>query len=198
MKNSPCITCLDSTEMKSPPKIRSGDKLAVGIVIPKGSAAGLKQAADDALKSFTKITGITTDKKITEGKLSDCDENFVIYVEVNSKVGKAMGEQGYEILKGDIGFGKTGLKVTARTETGAMYGIYKIIGDLGVRYFHPDYDCEDFTHQIEFMVQANKKREMIFFPETALNRRYRWNLWANVGKEHLQNTLFLHATGQRI
>lgn len=37
-----------------------------------------------------------------------------------------------------IGSDKIGLKVTARTETGAMYGLYKIISDLGVRYFHPE------------------------------------------------------------
>jgi hypothetical protein len=31
----------------------------------------------------------------------------------------------------------------------------------------PVYDCEDFTHQLDFMAQADGQRQMVFFPETA-------------------------------
>lgn len=31
----------------------------------------------------------------------------------------------------------------------------------------PVYDCEDFTHQLEFLRQANGTRELVFFPESA-------------------------------
>jgi hypothetical protein len=31
----------------------------------------------------------------------------------------------------------------------------------------PVYDCEDFSHQADFMAQASGKRELVFFPETA-------------------------------
>ena len=50
MEKSFCINCSDSEENKAietPPKIKSGAKLAVEIIIPEGSGVGLKQAADD-------------------------------------------------------------------------------------------------------------------------------------------------------
>jgi hypothetical protein len=112
-----------SSPQPSGPKIRYGDRLNVAVMVPLGSDPGLLRAAEDLGDALRLITGSTR----SAGEPAD----LVVTVLLDDGVGGR--EQCYRIDKGD-----QGLEIHAAAETGAMYGIYRVLADLGVLYLHPE------------------------------------------------------------
>jgi len=124
----------------NPPAIRTEDgSLAIRVVLPEKPGAGLTLAADDLKESLVRITGaVAPDDFVIHDTTTITNGRPVINVLVVPGADEELGDQGYWLDFGLLGGGSPALTVTARTETAAMYGIYRIIGDLGVRYFHPE------------------------------------------------------------
>ena len=76
--------------------------------------------------------------RVVEGELGATDAKIVVVAVVEPDSSDELGDQGYRIVAGDLGSGKRGLRITGATDVGAMYGLYEVIADLGVRYHHPE------------------------------------------------------------
>ncbi|MBV71045.1 MAG: hypothetical protein CMH52_06800 [Myxococcales bacterium] len=100
----------------------SSTPLALDVVTPMESHPGLVRAAADLKLAARSISGAREDAPATH----------VVYVQITD-VSTAFGDQGYTLESTS-----RGVEVTASTETGAMYGLYQIAGDLGARYIHPE------------------------------------------------------------
>lgn len=103
-------------------RIAAGGKLTVQIVLPQGSGPGLELARNDLVEALARTTGAEP----VEG------DRLRVVVELVTQ-DSAVGSQGFRIHS-TLG----GLRIVATTERGAMAGIYGLIGDLGVRYYHPE------------------------------------------------------------
>lgn len=125
-----------------PPAIMAEDgSLAVRILLPDPMGEGLLMAAGDLVDAFGRVTGATPPANLTDVILHDPTDaagtplvNVLVIPEADDK----LGDQGYWLDFGRMAGGSPALTVTARNETAAMYGIYRIIGDMGVRYYHPE------------------------------------------------------------
>ena len=95
----------------------------LSVQLPADAGPGLLAAGADLTAAVRAITG------------QDGTGRAVLRVEVAADA--ALGPQGYRIRRD-----ATGLRVAASTQIGAMYGIYRVIQDLGVQYLHPS---ETFT-----------------------------------------------------
>ena len=117
----------------APTAIRAADgSLAVSVVIPDGAGAGLVAARDDLEEALTTITAATPPSAPIPP--SATAPSVVAVVDPGAAV---LGDEGYRIAP--VGYeGGPGLTVTARTDIGAMYGLYQIVADLGVAYIHPE------------------------------------------------------------
>ncbi len=120
------------------PALRDGGRIAVQVVVPKTAGPGLAAAGRDVQLAQVEITG-AEDIAIHRGALSGAKTDCVIVVKVGSDVAQALGEQGHRITKTAFAADdRYGLLVEARTEAAAMWGLYRIAHDMGVRYIHPE------------------------------------------------------------
>ncbi len=110
----------------------------VSIVIPTEPSPGLETAGLDFSVAVQKITGADKAPDVVEGTASDASTTLVVEADVDTGATDTLGEQGYRIEPDTFDKKHVGLRITGATKTGAMYGIYKLIGDMGVRYFHPE------------------------------------------------------------
>ncbi len=110
------------------PRIRDGSRLDVAVSVPAGSGAGLLRAADDLESALTLIAGAEPSG----------DDPAGVSVSVLLDDGVGVQEQCYRIRKIDGRENRKGLEIHAASEVGAMYGIYRVLADLGVLYLHPE------------------------------------------------------------
>jgi len=120
----------------APPLARDG-ALAFSVVLPADTTPGLDLAAADLLAAAASISGTAADAQPVRGALADAAHDVVVCVDLATP-DATIGEQGYALTAGDLGQGRIGVRVAARTATGAMYGLYHLLADLGVRYLHPE------------------------------------------------------------
>lgn len=120
------------------PRLASGGALDVRILLADTFGEGVQMAARDVVEAMARIAGvpvpedaITTDPDRVVGRPT-------ISVTVTSLLTEALGDQGYRIAVGRLGGGSPSLAILARSEVGAMYGLYQVAADLGVRYLHPE------------------------------------------------------------
>ncbi len=112
------------------PQLVSDGRLAVAVVVPEGAGPGLRAAAEDLREAMARIGGV----EISE------DTGYAAAV-VEARAGQddpELGGEGYRIDHWQSIDGRPGLVVSARTETGAMYGLYAVAEALGVQYIHPE------------------------------------------------------------
>lgn len=110
------------------PRIRDGDRLDVAVSVPPGAGPGLLRAAADLQDALALITGVTRKPGEPAG--------LAVSVLLDDRVGGK--EQCYRIEKSSDENGGPGLEIHAASELGAMYGIYRVLADLGVLYIHPE------------------------------------------------------------
>lgn len=130
--------CRVSTQSAKPARLQSNGKLQVRVLLSESFGPGVQMAARDLVEAMAQVAGvavpedaITTDPNQVVGKP-------VVSVTVTSVETHAIGEQGFRLESGNLGGGASAVAVVGRSEVGAMYGIYRLIWDLGVRYYHPD------------------------------------------------------------
>jgi len=109
----------------SGPKIRDGERLDVAVMVPLSSGPGLLRAADDLSGALGLITGVSRSESTPYG----------VSVTVLLDDGVGGQQQCYRINKNAEG---KGIEIHAAGEAGAMYGIYRVLADLGVLYIHPE------------------------------------------------------------
>ncbi|MFU8803551.1 MAG: hypothetical protein ACNA8W_07070 [Bradymonadaceae bacterium] len=127
---------LDATN--PPSLIDQGGTLQVEIIIPNNSGVGLKASAEDMAEAMKAITGARSAAAVREGDLAVSQTRSVILVQVSQGYDAELGDQGYALYSGKLSTHRMGVRVRARTQIGAMYGLYHVIADLGVRYHHPE------------------------------------------------------------
>lgn len=127
---------------EAPALVDEAGVLQVEIVIPEGSGTAVKAAAGDLAEAMQAMVGAVagsgSGSVIREGGLSVAQSENVVLVEVSERFDAGLGEQGYVLFSGRLSDERRGVRVRARTEVAAMYGIYQIVADLGVRYHHPE------------------------------------------------------------
>ncbi|NOZ00980.1 MAG: hypothetical protein GXP54_03720, partial [Deltaproteobacteria bacterium] len=139
-----CALGCESREVDpgDPPFIRSQNgTLAVRILMPEQAGEGLRLAAADLVDALVGITGAVPPNDPSDLFLTDPTDTAgrpVVNVQVIPGVDINLGDQGYRFAFGRLGGGSPTLTITARNETSAMYGIYQVIQDMGVQYFHPE------------------------------------------------------------
>ncbi len=119
--------CSDDSESgeASGALVRDGT-VALSVVIPEDAIAGLAGAAEDLVVAVETITGaaVPDDAVRTSGASTPRVEVSIV---------DGLGDEAYTLLSSE-----GNVTVTSSTQEGAMYGIYHLIGDLGVRYHHPE------------------------------------------------------------
>ncbi|MBA2664725.1 MAG: hypothetical protein H0U74_20730 [Bradymonadaceae bacterium] len=133
-----CSADPDPVSGEAPPLVDSSGKLDIEIVIPIASEVGLSGAAVDLAEALQRISDGALPAAIVKGGLNDATRTNVVFVEVSENFASELGEQGFSIYSGVFNTTRKGLRVRARTQIGAMYGLYRIAADLGVRYHHPE------------------------------------------------------------
>lgn len=121
-----------------PPRLEQNGSLAVQVVLPAGAGTGLMHAGQDMSSAFAAVVGLSTEPSPLTGAIADAPGQFIVVAEVDVESEFELGDQGYAITSGQLDETHYGLRVTAATEVGAMYGLYQIVADLGVRYHHPE------------------------------------------------------------
>ena len=113
-------------------------RLSVQVVIPEAAGKGLETAARDLIESMVTIGGAGDSPNPSFGSVDSLEAGTEILVTVSEDEDEGLGIQGYRIDCSEQSDGSATLRIRARNETGAMYGVYKLIGDMGVRYYHPE------------------------------------------------------------
>jgi hypothetical protein len=119
--------------------IRDGDRVRVTVVIPEVAGEGLQAAAADTAEALTAITGAAQPAQVVQGDPAAVESEVVVAVTVDPAM--ETGSQCYRIRPGSIpgpGGDRDGLSIRAADEQGAAYGLYRVLADLGVLYFHPE------------------------------------------------------------
>ena len=125
----------DTAAISDPvPVVAVDGRTVVAVVIPADASPGLQLAANDLLDAMAAITN-TSRGTLRQG--SPGDDQAVITAVIDASRAD-LGDQGYAIRAGAVLGDTPGLEVTAATDVGAMYGLYEIAADLGVRYHHPE------------------------------------------------------------
>lgn len=120
------------------PKLAVDGGAGVQVVLAPNVGAGLLGAAQDLHEAVSKIAGVAA-LTAHQGPLADASTQAVIVVIVGANAPASLGAQGHRISKREFASDRRyGLLIEARTETAAMWGLYRVIGDLGVRYIHPE------------------------------------------------------------
>lgn len=127
-----------TTDPGQAPPLARGGALDVRILLAETFGEGVQTAARDVVEAMARIAGvpvpddaITTDPDRVAG-------HATISVTVTSLLTEDLGDQGYRLSVGRLGGGSPSLAILARSEVGAMYGLYHVAADLGVRYLHPE------------------------------------------------------------
>ncbi len=118
------------------PSLSGSGALDVAVVLPSDAGAGLKLAAADLRAAMAEISGVSAPEGEFPTDFSGLTESAAVEITLDA-TSSDLGVQDYRIEKIAFDSGQTGLQITARTETGAMYGLYALQMDLGVRYIHP-------------------------------------------------------------
>jgi len=116
------------------PRIAIGGRVALDVVIPVGSGVGLQHAAQDLAEALAIITGSARPARVVQGAAADIQAAAAVLVRLDH--GAGTGPQGYRLSRPSAGV--PGVEVVAETEQGGMYGLYHLLADLGVRYYHPE------------------------------------------------------------
>ncbi|MBN2494403.1 MAG: hypothetical protein JXR96_07435 [Deltaproteobacteria bacterium] len=133
--------CLAACSDSGGPRIRNGDLLDVLVVVPTTCGLGLAHAAQDMSEALAIVTGAPYTAGVAFGD-HDVDialASHVIAVMPDPGLSE-LDAQSYRIRKtdGQEYGGRSGLVVEASSEQGGMYGLYRILADLGVVYLHPE------------------------------------------------------------
>jgi hypothetical protein len=112
--------------------IRSGDALAVSVMLPQGAGPGLAQAGADLREAMLAIT---------DASASATTPPRAAIVARRLTTDAGLGEQGFRLTDTrdtPESPGIPAILVECQAEIGCMYGLYRIAADLGVRYLHPE------------------------------------------------------------
>jgi len=144
----PCAAaCDDAPEPAAPaptrytgpaPELARDGALAFDIVLAEGASPGMDNAAIDLIEAAAHMTGAPAHRTPIHGALSVSTAPTVVYAVVDPDAAPALGDEGYAIADGLPGDGRPGVTITARTHAGAMFGLYGLIGEMGVQFFHPE------------------------------------------------------------
>jgi len=115
--------------------IRSGERVAAAVVLPTDAGPGLRGAAEDLAQAMQRITGAAEPGPVVAGSLDQARDRPFVAVTVDPALD--LGEQGYRLRRLRY-WNERGVGVVASHEIGAMYGLYHVAADLGVRYHHPE------------------------------------------------------------
>jgi hypothetical protein len=129
-------TAACSSETKTPsPRLAEAGQVRLRILLPDGPEDGLVFAARDLLEAVGEITGAAIPQDaVGVGDVAQ-SAGVPLLVHVDAKESAVLGPEGYVIYPMES---QPGLEVVAATRMGAMYGLYRIAWDLGVRYIHPE------------------------------------------------------------
>ncbi len=124
--------CGGATHSSGPPPLRSGDALAIRVMVPAGAGSGLVAAATDLRDAMATIAGVSAAELVSPRGA----------VVVRVAPGEAtLGDQGFRLTDAEDtpeSPGVPAILVECQAEIGCMYGLYRIAADLGVRYLHPE------------------------------------------------------------
>lgn len=111
------------------PPVAEGPPLLsrVRVGIPIGAGPGLRAAAEDFETASTIISGARPP--------AASRRTGVVNAVVDPAHAAELGQQGFRI---EVVPASGSLRVIGATEVGAMYGLYTVIADMGVRYHHPE------------------------------------------------------------
>ena len=127
----------NSADLSTPPKIAPDGALALALALPAERGVALSQAGDDFAQAVSKISGLGAAPAIVTWDPDVPQEGVGALVHVN--VSPQGPETGYTLARSTFwGTQAKGLEITARTELDAMYGVYDVLGRMGVRYHHPE------------------------------------------------------------
>ena len=106
---------------------------ALTIVVPADAGAALTLAGQDLADALEAITGETFAIVQTAAEVTT---PWAVLAEIDGDDVSGLGDQGYRLAVDRVG-SAWGVRVTAANQVGAAYGIYHLLADLGVHYFHP-------------------------------------------------------------
>lgn len=133
------LTCRASeTDTGRAPRIASSGQLQVRILLAESFGEGVQMAARDLVDAMARIAGVPVPEDAVTNNPDDVVGRPSISVTVTNLQTDELGAQGYRLEVGRLGGGSPSLAILARSEIGAMYALYQIAADLGVRYFHPE------------------------------------------------------------
>jgi hypothetical protein len=113
------------------PLIADRGLVQVQVAGPQTAGPLLSLAVSDMRSALQSITGAA--QAPTTSSLP-----YAIVAVVNAEEEAALGAEGYRLQTGPVPDGRPGITVTGATEAGAAYGLYHVLGDLGVLYYHPE------------------------------------------------------------
>jgi len=137
------ISCTDSgsddtfSDLQAAPPLAVDGQLNVNVLIPEDSGPGLQAAAQDMLDAFASIAGVESEAHI-KGDTKSMTHTAAVLIVVDPETNKSLGEQDYILSRTFIDPDKHVLLIGVSSETAAIYGIYHVLGDMGVLYFHPE------------------------------------------------------------
>lgn len=123
------VGCADVPILGPPTKAPALDRVTV--VIPADAAPGLVTAATDLSQAVDEITG--TAPPVVRG-LAASRTSIVVRVIRD----ETLGPQTYRITRRGFDEVRAGLEIAGSDDVAAMYGLYDLIGEMGVRYHHPE------------------------------------------------------------
>ncbi|MFT6396674.1 MAG: hypothetical protein ACJAYU_001417 [Bradymonadia bacterium] len=139
----------DSPIAEYPTRLLDGETLNLAVWLVDGEATnceasdtaicslGLQHAAEDLVAAAEAVTGVENTGSISVGEPTD-NEGPVVIARLDPALCEAQGPEDYRITW-DLGAaGHIRMQVVACAASGASYGLYQVIGDLGVRYHHPE------------------------------------------------------------
>jgi hypothetical protein len=98
---------------------------------------GLQHAVEDLVSAAEAVTAVENSGHISTGEPTD-NEGPALIVQIDPASCDEQGPEDFRITW-DLGVsGHLRMRIAACDAPGAMYGVYQVIGDLGVRYHHPE------------------------------------------------------------
>ena len=98
---------------------------------------GVTHAAEDLVRAAEAVTGLENQAETSVGEPGD-EDGVAVILHIDPALCSDQGPEDYRI-SWDLGAsGHVRMTVGACDAPGAMYGVYQIIGELGVRYHHPE------------------------------------------------------------
>ncbi|MEZ4269734.1 MAG: hypothetical protein R3F39_25525 [Myxococcota bacterium] len=124
--------CGSDSGGSGPAALRSGNSLAIRVMVPVAAGPGLVAAATDLRDAMAAIAGVSA--------AEPASPKGAIIVRV-VPADTALGAQGFRLSEAKDtpeSPGTPSILVECQAEIGCMYGLYRIAADLGVRYLHPE------------------------------------------------------------